>query len=474
LRRLVGTDPNIHAIVTDFISIVLCFASATMSAELLDANIIQYRRLKKDSTPLQRGIIRHVILCLDLSDSMTQTDFKPTRALLTLRLSLTYIREFFDQNPISQLAVVILRNGIAKTISHLSGNPNQHLGAIKAEMRQEPRGNPSLQNALEVSAALLSGAPSHGTREVVIVLGALLTSDPGDIYQTIRRCAKQRVRVNVVGMGARMYICGEIVGRTNGGDERGYGIAVDEPSLRDLLLATTTPPEIRGSGAGGPAAAPTALASLLPMGFPSRMAEEWPSLCACHNEPSRGGYQCPQCMIKVCALPRECPACGMTLILSTHLARSYHHLFPLRGWVVVSWRRARERGSVECRSCLSKFPEIPRAERGDGTMGNGGMEGGDGKAKAGSKRNEKEKDGQQGRDAEGVASESGRYECETCQNHFCVDCDVFCHDVLHNCPGCQGQAELPGLAVQEPNGNVGAAAASSGQVRQSLDAMDTS
>ena len=37
--------------------------------------------------------------------------------------------------------------------------------------------------------------------------------------------------------------------------------------------------------------------------------------------------------------------------------------------------------------------------------------------------------------AEG-ASESSRYECPSCERHFCVDCDVFCHEVVHNCPGC--------------------------------------
>lgn len=38
-------------------------------------------------------------------------------------------------------------------------------------------------------------------------------------------------------------------------------------------------------------------------------------------------------------------------------------------------------------------------------------------------------------DAQG-ASESSRYECTACGHHFCIDCDLFCHEVLHNCPGC--------------------------------------
>jgi len=36
-------------------------------------------------------------------------------------------------------------------------------------------------------------------------------------------------------------------------------------------------------------------------------------------------------------------------------------------------------------------------------------------------------------------SESGRYECETCGRFLCIDCDVFAHEVVHNCPGCQSR-----------------------------------
>ena len=38
-------------------------------------------------------------------------------------------------------------------------------------------------------------------------------------------------------------------------------------------------------------------------------------------------------------------------------------------------------------------------------------------------------------------SESGRYACEICGNHFCIDCDVFAHEVIHNCPGCQSKVQ---------------------------------
>ena len=36
-----------------------------------------------------------------------------------------------------------------------------------------------------------------------------------------------------------------------------------------------------------------------------------------------------QCNAKYCELPVECKSCGLTLVSAPHLARSYHHLFPL-------------------------------------------------------------------------------------------------------------------------------------------------
>lgn len=39
-------------------------------------------------------------------------------------------------------------------------------------------------------------------------------------------------------------------------------------------------------------------------------------------------------------------------------------------------------------------------------------------------------------------SESGRYACGNCGRFFCIDCDVFAHEVVHNCPGCQSRERI--------------------------------
>lgn len=90
--------------------------------------------------------------------------------------------------------------------------------------------------------------------------------------------------------------------------------------LKDLLLEHAPPP---------PAIAEFAIANLIKMGFPQSAAENSRAICACHKEVKIGGYTCPRCKARICELPTECTICGLTLVSSPHLARSYHHLFPI-------------------------------------------------------------------------------------------------------------------------------------------------
>lgn len=411
------------------------------------------KRLRKDTKPFQRGIIRHVVLVLDLSEAMLDRDMRPNRYIAMIKYTQEYVREFFEQNPISQMSVLGMHDGLCIRVSELSGNPAEHIAAIQAlrfptdpkDFPKEPKGSPSLQNALELARATLYHTPSHGTREVIIVFGSLMSNDPGDIHQTIKACARDRLRISIIGMGARLKICHEIVGKTNAGDESEYVVATDQELLRELLLATTTPPVVRKTQAVAAAPAADSGAALMMMGFPSRVVDDVPTMCACHGTLTTGGYTCSRCSAKVCSLPVTCPSCQLTLLLSTHLARSYHHLFPLRNWAEVSWKRAREKGSTECAGCLAAFPPPPAEDdsmdvdtqnTSNGSNGANGqdrmdVDGANDQGKGNGKASGAEDDSE-----EQKASESSRYECRVCESHFCIDCDMFCHLVLHNCPGC--------------------------------------
>lgn len=112
-------------------------------------------RLLKDTTPLQRGIIRHLVLVLDMSFAMLEKDLLPSRHQLSMAYASEFVREYFEQNPISQLAIIGMRDGIAVRISDMSGNPGDHLEKLQEWVKQEPQGNPSLQNALEMCRGAL-------------------------------------------------------------------------------------------------------------------------------------------------------------------------------------------------------------------------------------------------------------------------------------------------------------------------------
>jgi transcription initiation factor TFIIH subunit 2 len=379
-------------------------------------------RLLRDTTPLQRGIIRHVIIILDMSVAMNDKDYRPTRYILSLQYLTTFVNEFFEQNPISQLGIIGMHDGIAIPVSDMSGNPASHLAAI-SKLRPsassprsiEPKGNPSLENALEMARAALFHAPSHGTREILLIFGALHTSDPGDIHATITSLIQSHIRASVIGLAAQVAICAELVSRTNPPLSTHYSIALHEQHYRELLLSHTTPPVTYTTP---DSATNKARNTLLTMGFPSRTVSAFPTLCACHTKPSRSGYLCSRCSTKVCSLPSECPVCGLTLILSTHLARSYHHLFPLVNWDEVTLQDAHR--SSSCFGCGKPFPELPKSV-----------------SPSRARQRQATDNASSSRDFAQLSTPTSRFACPVCHNHFCIDCDLFAHEVVHNCPGCQ-------------------------------------
>ena len=52
---------------------------------------------------------------------MLEKDLRPTRYELTLNYACEFVTEYFEQNPISQLGVIGMRDGLAVRVSDLSG-----------------------------------------------------------------------------------------------------------------------------------------------------------------------------------------------------------------------------------------------------------------------------------------------------------------------------------------------------------------
>lgn len=433
------------------------------SLETIIQTMIESRKkkiMKNPSTPFQRGIIRTLIVIIDGSLIMLEKDLRPTRFSMVLSLLQDFIVEYFDQNPISQLGIVMMRNGVANLVSEVNGLPQYHLDKIRQlKSRQhnkfEPKGDPSLQNSLEMARSLLvynfgnNINDTKNSKEILIIFGALFTTDPGDIHQTINNLVKDEIKVKVIGLSAQVAICQELVNKTNNPNNansswsayshrNNYGIIMNETHFRELLMDCVIPLPVTSNASIEKNHSKEV--PLIKMGFPlkiqpaisssnSNLSVSFPQLCACH--PSLGsadsnsandtnatigsrsaiGYECPQCRNKVCHLPTICPICGLMLILSTHLARSYHHLVPLGDYKEVPVSEFYK--STCCFGCLLKFP-------------------------SGVKNLNSNEEGKSKLDS----MTSSRYRCDHCQNDFCIDCDVFVHEVLHNCPGCENKKPL--------------------------------
>jgi len=222
----------------------------------------------------------------------------------------------------------------------------------------------------------LGYAPRYGSREIVVITSALSTCDPGDILgETLPRLLRAGIRVSTVALQAELHVCKTLADRTGGL----AGVCLDRRHLRDLVMGHAVPPPVNArqlnededadadhddnsrNNANGQ---PQMICEFVTMGFPSREGGDVPTLV--HNTGgagglndkhgggggavafainpaaaddrrsnrlisfARSGYVCPRCRSRCSDLPSDCAVCGLRLILAPHLARTFHHLFPVR------------------------------------------------------------------------------------------------------------------------------------------------
>ena len=217
--------------------------------------------------------------------------------------------------------------------------------------------------------------PSHTSREILVIFGSLTSCDPDPIQETINMVKAKKICCNFIGLSAELYICKKLAESTNGK----FGVILDESHFWVLLSEFIPPPEGNSSES-----------SLMKMGFPHLVTADTNghiSYSMSSKKFSVGGYYCPQCRAKYSELPVQCVVCRLTLVSAPHLARSYHHLFPLPQFIEINFQE--NESNTSCHSCLRKFTQ-----------------------------------------------KQTFHQCERCNINFCLDCNLYIHETLHCCPGC--------------------------------------
>ena len=157
---------------------------------------------------IRRGLIRYLVIAIDCSSSAAEKDLRPCRLEVSKTCVKRFIREYFDQNPISQMSLCITRDRIAERITELSGNPKNH--EQKLDKLMNMKGAASLQNTLTLSITILKQIPDYGHRELLIIYSSLSSCDPGDhggIFAVIDEAVKCKIRISVICLAAEIYIC---------------------------------------------------------------------------------------------------------------------------------------------------------------------------------------------------------------------------------------------------------------------------
>jgi len=316
-----------------------------------------------------KGMIRFLYVVIDLSRAANEEDFRPNRLSVVGQCATSFIREYFNQNPLSQLGIIVARNGVAERLTELSGSPEAHVKALRETL--DASGDFSLQNTLNVARTSLKSIPSYGSREVLYIMSSLATCDPGNVWTEIAATKAAKVRASVVAVAAELHVSRRLTEETGGA----YGVSLNADHLDDLIMAHAPPP---------PLAEDATKSSLVQMGFPQKKHVAKDALIV----GTGGEYVCPRCSGRIDELPSQCPVCRLTLVSSPHLARSYHHLFPVPAFAEYAHDEKTD-GAAECKACLAPITGTDLASK-----------------------------------------------CEQCSNVFCFACDCYIHEKLHNCPFC--------------------------------------
>eukprot|EP00388_Colpodella_angusta_P005933 GDKJ01017962.1.p1 GENE.GDKJ01017962.1~~GDKJ01017962.1.p1 ORF type:complete len:428 (-),score=49.93 GDKJ01017962.1:67-1350(-) len=339
---------------------------------------------RRELESVRRGLVRFVVLLIDSSEAMLELDFKPDRIRCTSVALQHFITSFFADNPISHMAIILLRNGVSTLVLPFSSMVSEINAVIATELEVDKcTGSASFQLGLDRAYEVLQAVPTFCTREIFCIWGSLRTLDSGDVFKSIESIQSAKGRISVVSYAPEIYILKESTKLTGGS----FQVAISDLNLQTVCLPSLRTPPIWSVDEG--------VSRLVPMGFPSLRGVNNPSVCVCHLRGMTGGFQCPCCASTVCSVPTRCATCGLFLARATDLAQCYRHIFPVVDFKLQEDDEKTNKMKITCQGCLKK--DCPLVDC---------------------------------------------LQCPKCGWLFCDDCDLFIHETLYSCPGCAANVTL--------------------------------
>ncbi|ETN83854.1 hypothetical protein RB195_009698 [Necator americanus] len=327
--------------------------SIEKSIAKLVADARKKQRTLEKPTKIRLGIMRYVYVCIDCSRSMTSKVMPPSRFFVTAKIVSNFLDRFFEQNPIAQVGLILVKDKKAERFVSHTGNIRALKDSINSINEAICSGDFSLQNALQLALTNLKSLPGHVSREIIVIMASLSTVDPGNIFSTFEILRGHNIRCSVIGLSAELFVCKQLAKITNGR----YDIVLDTDHMEMLLYQHTAPPP----------STKAAECNAIRVAFPPHVSIKERSFCVCHPMSSplstTRGFLCEQCGARHCSLPAECRVCRLTLVAAPQLARAFRHLLPLPAFVptpvsegeCMACERPLTEEGFACKSCAGLF-----------------------------------------------------------------------------------------------------------------------
>jgi transcription initiation factor TFIIH subunit 2 len=195
------------------------------------------------------------------------------------------------------------------------------------------------------------------------------------------------------------------------------------------------------------------------MGFPKRTFDSTATFGYDGNSVKifSSSYICSRCHARTSEIPAQCNVCFVQLNSSSHIARSHHHLFPVSNFnelrLFLNSNNKLIGKIINNNNNLEYFEDDHDEEKNIINVPSSGSV----EVRNDSNNNNNSKESNLNivskhiypNDDESThlivsckaclekfTIDSTPFQCPDCLNIFCVECDLFIHDSLHNCPGC--------------------------------------